>query len=96
VLVGAKHARGKGARSETSDVIYRYFFEGLGLQSASCAVVATNETILRVMDHDGWVYERTTSKPAASGRGYVELRHFRLTRDTWQRLESERARKVTN
>jgi RimJ/RimL family protein N-acetyltransferase len=90
ILIGERDARGKGARSETRTVIYRFFFEELGLDSARCSVVASNDAILRVMDRQGWVREHTSLKPAASGEGFVELHHFRLTRAVWRRTESER------
>ncbi len=95
VLVGEREARNKGARAESSDVMYRYFFEELELTAAHCSVLATNDTILRVMDRNGWIHERTDRKPAVSGEGFVELRYFRLPRDVWRRKEAENARPQT-
>jgi RimJ/RimL family protein N-acetyltransferase len=91
VLVGEREARGKGARSESRDVMYRYFFEDMDMLAARCSVLSTNEPVLRIMDRNGWVRERTQMKPAASGQGFVELREFRLTRDVWRRKTAEQA-----
>ena len=90
VLVGETEARNKGARSETGDAMYRYFFEEMGLGSARCSVLSTNEPILKVMRSDGWLHEHTSHKPAANGQVLVELRHFRLTREVWRRKEAEK------
>lgn len=90
VLVGEAQARGKGARSETADVIYRYFFEELGLESARCHVLASNEEIIGVMHRRGWSREHVDRVPAASGAGSVERQHFRLTRDAWRAREAKK------
>ena len=90
VLVGESEARNKGARTESRDVMYRYFFEELDLKAAHCTVIATNEPVLRVMDRNGWIHERTVHRPAVDGNGTVEIREFRLPRDVWKRKESER------
>lgn len=88
VLIGESDARNKGARSETREVIYRYFFEEMDLESAVCTVVSTNEAILKIMDRNGWVREGVVRKPAADGQGSVELIGFRLTRGEWRRRRS--------
>lgn len=92
VLVGESEARNKGARGETSTVMYRYFFEDMGLEAARCSVVSTNATILNVMARNGWNQIHKDRKPAADGQGFVDLHHFRLTRDVWRRKETDRAR----
>ena len=84
VIIGETHARNKGARAETGEAMYRYFFEVLELEAAHCTVLPGNAIILHVMDQDGWVLERKSKKPAASGEGMVELLHFRLTREVWR------------
>ena len=84
VIVGESHARNKGARAETGEAMYRYFFEELGLAAAHCTVLTGNDIILNVMDRNGWVLEQRSQKPAASGQGTVELLHYRLTRDVWR------------
>lgn len=85
VLIGESDARNKGARSETREVIYRYFFEEMDLKSAICSVVSTNAAVLRIMDRNGWIREGASAKPSAYGLGSVELLTFRLTRDEWRR-----------
>ena len=91
VLIGETEARNKGARGETRTVMYRYFFEEMGLGCALCTVVATNTAILSVMKRNGWIHERGERKPAASGQGTVEILQFRLPRDVWRRKEVESA-----
>lgn len=90
VLVGETQARGKGARSETADVLYRYFFEELGLESARCHVLESNDEIIGVMDRRGWSREHVDRLAAASGAGFVERQHFRLTRDAWRLREAKK------
>jgi RimJ/RimL family protein N-acetyltransferase len=89
VLVGESEARNKGARGETRTVMYRYFFEELGLDAARCSVVSTNAPMLAVMARNGWLHEHVSRKPNANGEGNVELHHFRLTRDAWRQKERE-------
>ena len=91
VLIGETGARNKGARTQTSGVMYRYFFEDMGLETARCAAVADNAQILKVLDQGGWIRARTEKKTAASGDGFVQLHHFRLLRTVWRRKEEERA-----
>jgi RimJ/RimL family protein N-acetyltransferase len=90
VLIGEREARNKGARSESRVEAYRYFFEELDMVAARCTVVSTNEPVLRTMDRNGWAFQRTELKLAASGQGFVELREYRLTREAWRRKEAER------
>ena len=87
VIIGESYARNKGARAETGEAMYRYFFEELGLVAAHCTVLPGNDIILNVMDRDGWVLEKRSQKPAASGNGMVELLHYRLTRDMWRQRQ---------
>ena len=77
-------------------VVYRYFFEELDMQTARASAVSTNEAIIRVMSHNGWIHEHTERKPAASGQGTVELHHYRLPRDVWRQKELERTQAETS
>jgi len=91
VLVGETAARGKGARTETRDVIYNYLFEELGLETARCTILAHNTDVLRIMDENGWQHIDTSYKPSVSGGAPVELRHFSLSREENRRGEQARA-----
>lgn len=91
VLVGETAARGKGARTETRDVIYNYLFEELRLETARCSILAHNTDVLRIMDENGWQHIDTSYKPSASGGAPVELRHFSLSREENRRGEQARA-----
>jgi RimJ/RimL family protein N-acetyltransferase len=91
VLVGEVAARGKGAREETGEVMYRYFFEVLGMQAAVCTVLAHNAPILKVMSDNGWKLTDTTYKAATAGGAPVEVRSYRLSRETWARKAVEKA-----
>lgn len=90
VLVGESEARNKGARTQTRTVMYRYFFDDMGLETARCTAVADNAQILKVIEQNGWIRDRTERKTAASGEGFVQLYHFRLPRNVWRRKEAER------
>jgi RimJ/RimL family protein N-acetyltransferase len=89
VLVGESDSRNKGARSETRTVMYRYFFEELGLDAARCSVVSTNTAMLDVTKRNGWIHDRISRKAAADGNGVVELHHFRLPREVWKKKNEE-------
>lgn len=89
VLIGESEARNKGARAETRSVMYRYFFEEMGLATARCTALAANTPIMKVMAHNGWVHEHTDHKASATGHGTVEIRHFRLPRDVWRKKTAE-------
>ena len=95
VLIGESEARNKGARTQTRTVMYRYFFEDMGLETARCTAVADNAQILKVLEQNGWIRERTEKKTAASGDGFIQLHHFRLPRTIWRRKEAERAPKTS-
>lgn len=85
VLVGENADRNKRARAQSSDAMYRYFFEDLDLEQARATVVADNAVILHVMQTRGWIADGRESKPHAGGQGDVEILRFRLPRDVWRR-----------
>jgi Acetyltransferase (GNAT) domain len=89
VLIGETGDRNRGARAETRTVMYRYFFDEVGLEAARCTVVAGNAPIMKVMSDNGWLLTRTESRPAAAGEGSIELHHFRLPRDVWRSQEGK-------
>jgi hypothetical protein len=91
VLVGEVDARGRGAREETRPTLYRFFFETLGMEAARCTVLAHNVPTLRVMDRDGWMLTDTQYKASAAGGAPLEVRGYRLSRDTWARKTGEKA-----
>ncbi len=95
VLIGESEARNKGARTQTRTVMYRYFFEDMNLETARCTAVADNAQILKVLEQNGWIRERTEKKTEASGDGFIQLHHFRLPRNVWRRKEAERAQKTS-
>ena len=85
VLVGEVQARGKGAREETRDVMYPYFFEVLEMKAARCSVLAHNAPTLKVMQRDGWELTGISFKAPVDGGVPFELRDYRLPRETWAR-----------
>lgn len=90
ILIGEVDARGKRARTESTDAILPFFFEELGLESSLCTILADNTHMLEIVARKGWVQERSEMKPSAAG-GMIEVRLFRLTRETWRRKMRERA-----
>jgi RimJ/RimL family protein N-acetyltransferase len=96
VLVGEVAARGKGAREETREVMYRHFFDVLGMQAARCTVLAHNAPILKVMNDGGWELTDTTFKADIAGGRPLELRHYRLSRAMWARKDGEKAARSRN
>ena len=95
ILIGEVEARGKHARAESTDVILPYFFEELGLESSLCTILADNVPMLELVARKGWVHERTEMKPSAMGGGMLEIRQYRLTRDTWRQKMRERAQRTS-
>ena len=91
VLVGEVNARGKGAREETSEATYRYFFDLVGLEAATCTVLGHNAPILKVMHNNGWQLTGSTYRADTSGGAPIEVRSFRLSRETWARKAGEKA-----
>jgi len=81
-----KDARDKGARAESRHAVYRYFFEQMDLQTARCAVVATNKSVLDGLAKRGWVETRVETRPSVAGDGTINLHNFRLPREVWQKL----------
>jgi RimJ/RimL family protein N-acetyltransferase len=90
-LIGEAPARGKGAQRETRYAMHNFVFEDLDLESARASVVSENVYMLRVLGETGWVHEHTSRKPRAEGEGFVELYHFRLSRDVWRSTERAKA-----
>jgi len=86
VLVGETDARGKGARAESREAVYRYFFEEMNLETARATIVGTNTSVLAGMSKRGWVETRVETRQSATGDGTVNLHHFRLPRDVWQKI----------
>jgi len=91
ILIGEVQARGKHARAESTDVILPFFFEELDLESSRCTILTDNAHMLEIVARKGWVHERTDMKPSAAGGHMIEIRHYRLVRDTWRRKMRERA-----
>jgi RimJ/RimL family protein N-acetyltransferase len=90
-LVGERAARGKGARTETMDAVFGYFFNDLGLRTAHYTVLADNEAILRPLRRSGRsVYDRTETRPAVGG-GTVDILHFHMPRERWQAYKDRNA-----
>ncbi|MEQ1864186.1 MAG: GNAT family protein [Micropepsaceae bacterium] len=85
VLVGESDARNRGARAETLEPIFRYFFDDLDLLAVNASAVSTNEPILRKMESRGWTRLNTSTKAAANGQGPVQIHTYRLTRDQWRK-----------
>lgn len=85
VLVGETADRNKRARAQSSDAMYRYFFEDLDLEQARATVVADNAVTLHVMQTRNWIADGRETKPNAGGEGTVELLRFRLPRDVWRK-----------
>lgn len=95
ILVGETDARGKRARTESTDAVLPYFFEDMGLKSSVCSILADNAHMLEIVARKGWVHERTETKPRAIGAGVVEVMMFRLTREAWRRHMRERAARAS-
>ena len=91
-LVGEVAERGKGAQRESRYPMYQFLFEDLGVRSLVNSVVSDNTYMLNNLKNTGWVHERTSFKPRATGAGLVELHHFRLTRGEWRNVEAAKAR----
>jgi RimJ/RimL family protein N-acetyltransferase len=91
-LVGEVGIRGKGAQRETRYAMYQFLFEDLDLQYTCANVVADNAYMLQNLLKTGWVHENTAFKPSATGQGIVELRLFRLSRETWRSVEAAKAK----
>jgi RimJ/RimL family protein N-acetyltransferase len=91
ILIGEPDERGKFARSESTDAILPYFFEELGLESSRCTILGHNAQMLDIVVRKGWVHERTDAKPSSTGGPPVEVRHYRLTRESWRQKMRERA-----
>ncbi|MBL9096065.1 MAG: GNAT family N-acetyltransferase [Alphaproteobacteria bacterium] len=89
VLIGPLEARGKQARHESSSAVWRYFFETRDLVRARGTILAENKHMLAVATRRGWVHERTSHVPSATGAGLVEVHHVVLDRDTWRRLHGD-------
>lgn len=90
VLIGDPAARRHGARTETSDATYRYFFEELDLRSATITTFAHNADVVRITANNGWVKEKTEFRANATGGPPLELLHFRLWRGKWRERQKER------
>lgn len=93
ILIGEREARGKGARKETRFAMHNFMFEELDLNAACCTVVAENKEMIGVLTANGWEHEETRTKPRADGLGFVEIHHYRLTRETWRATQAERAKR---
>lgn len=89
VLVGSSDRRHNGAVKETRHLIYRHFFEDLGMESVCCSVAGQNQQMIDFLLAHQWQRTGTARKPSAAGTGSVEIHQFRLTRDVWRRRASQ-------
>jgi RimJ/RimL family protein N-acetyltransferase len=94
ILIGEVDARGKHARSESTDAIQPYFFETLGLEASVCSVLAHNKLMLDIVARKGWERVRSEMKPSAEDGRPIEVYLYRLSRETWRRKMRERETKA--
>src|SRR5262245_53023739 len=87
VLVGSSDRRHQGAVKETRFLIYRHFFDVLGMESVCCSVSAQNQQMIDFLLANRWQRAGVSRKSSASGSGSVDIHQFRMTRDVWRSRE---------
>ena len=91
VLIGERVPGSAHIRAETQRELLRHLFETLGLETLRCSVLARNDAIgARIFEAAGIEPEHISYNPGAESAAFVEIRHYRVSRDTW-RAYSERA-----
>jgi RimJ/RimL family protein N-acetyltransferase len=92
VLIGERTPTAVNARAETQRELLKYFFETRGLATLRCTVLAANDAIgAKVFAAAGIEPEHVSYKPGATKEEFVELRHYRVARDTWRALAARAA-----
>ncbi|MBP6013329.1 MAG: GNAT family N-acetyltransferase [Alphaproteobacteria bacterium] len=84
VLIGDASDRALGAQKQTSDAIYEYFFDKLGMSAVRCTVAGQNDQMIAYLRRRRWKPAGVTSRPSATGDRRVEIHHFRLSREDWR------------
>lgn len=84
ILIGEPDARGKTARSESTEALLPVFFEEMNLLASRCSVMAENAHMLAIVARKGWAHEATQTRASADGGPPRQLHHFRLDREVWR------------
>lgn len=91
VLMGERGPVSVNARAETQRELLRYFFDTLSLTTLCCNVLAENDAIAaKVFRAAGVEPEHTSFRPSADGP-FVEIEHYRVSRDTWRGIVARAA-----
>ena len=88
LLVGDRAERNRGVRLETADLVHRFFFEDLGLETEHCSAVESNAQIRHILETKGWRQVSREQKTAPDGVTPVGILHFILPRDVWRQRNS--------
>jgi len=92
VLVGSVERRHHGAVKETRHLLYRHFFETLGMERAQCSVAAQNKRMIDFLLANCWKRTGMGRSAAASGSSEVDIHLFELTREAWRQRAQGHAR----
>jgi len=89
VLIGERSPKAVNARAETQRELLKYMFDTLGLETLRCSVLTRNEAIGdRIFGVAGVSPEHTSYNPSATDEAFVEIRHYRISKDQWRHLRA--------
>jgi hypothetical protein len=83
LIIGDVPERKTHVRHETSWRVNRYFFEQLDLKFQRATTLATNVPAIRALEEKRWTLSGRTTKPAADGKGVVEVLLYTRSREVW-------------
>jgi len=86
LIIGDIPKRKTHVRHETSWRVNRYFFERLDLKFQRATALATNIPAIRSLEEKQWTLSGRATKPAADGRGNVEILVYTRSREVWKSL----------
>jgi RimJ/RimL family protein N-acetyltransferase len=92
VLIGERIPGAVNIRSETQRELLRHLFEVCGLTTLRCSVLARNDAIgAKVFAAAGVEPEHVSYNVGAQKEGFIEVRHYRVSRDIWRDLAARAA-----
>lgn len=95
ILLGHPDHRNLGVARELQAMFFDSMFDKLGFRTARANVLAMNTFLIDMLLRRGWLLEHTSHIRHWSGKGTVEVRHFRLTREEWLAYKLRKAASQT-
>lgn len=82
--IARREQRSRGSGTQALQMVLRYAFNSLGLQTVTTETLSSNRAAIRVLEKVGFRLTGTEKRVLPDGTGFVDRLHFSII-PTWQR-----------